>query len=314
MTRLYDTSPALAEIVGIRHGYFGRQGGVSSTPFDSLNVSETAGDGRENVVENRTRAAATLGYAPSQLASLRQTHSNRVITLSKTQPAGERPAADALVTNVPGLLLGILTADCTPVLLTDPVAKIIGAAHAGWKGATDGIIANSVAAMAALGAIPARIVAAIGPTISQANYEVGPQFMADFLALHPDGEEFFITPRNGREHFDLPGFVASQLSACGVGTIQDLALCTYGAPERYFSHRFATHAGQTTGRQIALIGLEKVSLRPIVTLRLQPTQYRALPRNWRGRLSRPDLITGSCNEAGDRQFQSCPGSGCRQLS
>ncbi|WDR05076.1 peptidoglycan editing factor PgeF [Devosia rhodophyticola] len=254
----FDTAPALVGIPGLRHAFFGRQGGISPAPFNSLNMSVSTGDDGAHVAENRARAAKALNFSPDAMATLRQTHSNNVITRSEKRDADGLREADALVTNVPGRLLGILTADCTPILLIDPTARIIGAAHAGWKGAADGIIANTVAAMVALGANPARMVAAIGPTISQGNYEVGPQFMTDFLASHPDGQQFFVTPRNGREHFDLPGFVASELANSGVGTIQDLAICTYGAPDRYFSHRHATHAAQTTGRQIALIGLEKI--------------------------------------------------------
>lgn len=252
MTAPFETSAPLGVLP---HGFFGRQGGVSPEPFSTLNVSEAAGDNPEAVAENRARVANSLGKLPQALVTLRQTHSNRVITRTAPPTPGERLDADAHVTNVPGLLLGILTADCTPILLADRAAGVVGAAHAGWKGAIDGIIGNTVAAMVALGATPTNIVAAIGPTISQANYEVGPQFMADFLALHPTGAEYFVTPHNGREHFDLPGFVAGEWHRAGVGKIEDLALCTYAHTDRYFSHRYATHHGTTTGRQIAVIGL-----------------------------------------------------------
>lgn len=282
-----EQSPALGAIDGLRHGFLGRRGGVSTGVFAGLNVSEKGGDDLTLVAKNRHRAAASLGFPAGHLATLYQIHSNRVVTLTAPPAANDRPRADALVTNLPGLLLGILTADCTPILFADPVAGVAGATHAGWKGAVDGIIGNTVAAMVALGAQPHRVIAAIGPTISQANYEVGPQFMAEFLALHPGGHQHFVTPHGGREHFDLPGFVAAELALAGVGTVQDLAQCTYGAPERYFSHRHATHAGCTTGRQIALIGLEKTY--PLDQLRhcdhgRHPIQVRS---KLEGRMFRP---------------------------
>ncbi|MEO5807344.1 peptidoglycan editing factor PgeF [Devosia sp.] len=251
----FEQSSRLASLSGLSHGFLGREGGVSTGIYKGLNVSEVGGDAPTPVTENRRRAAGALGFEPHQLATLKQTHSNRVITLTAPPEPGSRIDADGHVTATPGILLGILTADCTPILFADPEAGVIGAAHAGWKGAIDGIMANTIAAMVALGARPERIIAAIGPTISQRNYEVGPHFMADFLALHPGGQEHFVTPHNGKEHFDLPGFVAAELRKAGIGTVEDLALCTYAEPERYFSHRYATHHGQTTGRQIALIGL-----------------------------------------------------------
>jgi YfiH family protein len=153
------------------------------------------------------------------------------------------------------LALGILTADCTPILFADPIAGVIGAAHAGWRGAVDGICGATIEAMVALGAQPENIIAAIGPTISGANYEVGDQFKADFLALQPHGERHFFAPEGKKTHFDLPGFVAAQLSKSGVGTIEKVGGCTYGEPGRYFSHRYGTHQNSRTGRQVAIIGL-----------------------------------------------------------
>lgn len=160
-----------------------------------------------------------------------------------------------MVTNVSGVTLGILTADCVPILLADPRAGIVGAAHAGWKGAAAGIVAATVDAMIGLGADPAHIIAAVGPAISLANYEVGPQFAANLFARHPQAENRIMRPNGGREHFDLPGFVGDQLRGAGIGHIHDLGICTYADSDRYFSHRRATHEGTTTGRQIALIGL-----------------------------------------------------------
>jgi YfiH family protein len=249
-----EQSPALATLPGVSHGFFGRRGGVSASDFASLNMSATLGDDPALVARNRGLAVTSLGFPDDSLALVKQVHSATVLTIASPETAAARPAADGMVTALPGVVLGILTADCAPVLLADPEAKVIGAFHAGWKGAIGGIAAETVRAMTALGADPARIAAAIGPTISQANYEVGPDFTAELLRQHPDAGRRISLP-GGREHFDLPGFVADLLREAGIGRIDDLALCTYAAPDQYFSHRYATHRGTTTGRQIALIGL-----------------------------------------------------------
>ena len=247
-------SAALSALAGLRHGFFGRTGGVSFGDLASLNVSFSAGDDPANVAENRRRVTAAFSLAPDALVTVKQVHSNRVVSI--TGPFAEPlPEADAMVTATPGLLLGILTADCTPILFADPEARVIGAAHAGWKGAIGDIMAETVAAMVQFGARRDRIAAAIGPTISGPNYEVGPDFARDCLALAPDAAPFLSTPPGGREHFDLPGFVAHRLRASGIGKIDDLALCTYADPGRFFSHRFATHRGTGAGRQISVIGL-----------------------------------------------------------
>lgn len=236
----------------VPHGFFGREGGVSAAPFASNNMSTSVGDSEAAVEANRAAALAALGFAPTALCLLKQVHSARVETLDKVIAPGTIEA-DALVTKTPGLVLGILTADCTPILLVDHEAGVVGAAHAGWRGAVDGIAGATVAAMAALGANPARIAAAIGPTISQPNYEVGAQFEADVMALHPDAGRFFSTPAGGRPHFDLPALVEAQLSAAGIQKVERVGGCTYAQPERYFSHRYATHNATQTGRQIALV-------------------------------------------------------------
>jgi YfiH family protein len=251
----FEQSRNLGAVSRLRHGFFGRAGGTSSGDFASLNVSESVGDDPETVARNRADAAAALGASVDDLAIVRQTHSSIVHLLTEPPAGGDGPDGDAMVTNRRGLVLGILTADCAPVLLADPAAGVIGAFHAGWKGAVDGIARETVRAMRELGAEPNRIVAAIGPTISQANYEVGPEFAGKVLARHRAAAEFFATPAGGREHFDLPGFVADQLHAAGIGLVEDLDRCTYAAPQIYFSHRYATHKGTGTGRQIALIGL-----------------------------------------------------------
>jgi YfiH family protein len=248
------TSPLLAALPHIRHGFFGRRGGVSTGIYASLNASEAGGDKPNLVASNRAQATVSLGFPAEALVTIAQVHSPSVLTLTAPLAPGARPEVDGIATALPGIVLGILSADCAPILLADPAAKVIGAAHAGWKGAIDGVLANTVAAMVALGAKPSRIVAAIGPTISLANYEVGPEFVDNLLARHRDASNRISRPNGGREHFDLPGFVFDQLHDAGIGLVNDLAVCTYADPKRYFSHRFATHQQSTTGRQIALIG------------------------------------------------------------
>jgi len=256
MTDLLITSPALSAISGLHHGFTSRIGGQSQGEFAGNNMSLSVGDDPSTVAANRATAIAALGFPPDSLYLQKQTHSATVRTLT-TRPHDETPfEGDAMVTNLRGLVLGIQTADCTPILLVDPVAGIIGAAHAGWRGAATGICEATVRAMVDIGATPANITAVIGPTISLANYEVGPQFAADLLALYPNAGNRLVTPPGACEHFDLPGFVADCLNGAGVGTVVDTALCTYADPTRFFSHRYATHQSTRTGRQMALIGLE----------------------------------------------------------
>jgi YfiH family protein len=255
MTIPFEQSRALAAMPSVRHGFFGRRGGVSTGLYASLNMSETSGDKLNLVAANRAHAVESIEFQPSSLVTLRQVHANTVVALTGPPNDTELREGDAMVTNVPGLVLGILTADCAPILFADPQVGVIGAAHAGWKGAVGGIGQATVRAMVGLGADPSRIVAAIGPAISLNNYEVGPQFAEDLLAQYRDAGNRVSTPAGGREHFDLPGFVFDQLHGAGVGLVNDLGICTYADPKRYFSHRRATHEGSTTGRQIALIGL-----------------------------------------------------------
>jgi YfiH family protein len=253
----FETSEALNRLPGVRHGFFGRRGGASTGEFASLNVSESSGDKLTHVVDNRRQIADLLGFSAEQLVTVKQVHSVTVLEVTRVPDAGDRPEADALVTRVPGIALGILTADCTPILFADSEAGVIGATHAGWKGAVGGIAEATVAVMVELGARPERIVAAIGPTISAQNYEVGPEFAANLLRDHRDAENRLSKPGGGREHFDLPGFVFDHLMAAGVGVVDDLAICTYAEPKKYFSHRFATHKGTNTGRQLSVIGLNR---------------------------------------------------------
>lgn len=251
----FEQSPALAEMTTLRHGFFGREGGHSTGDFTSNNMSIAIGDQPHLAEANRIGASQALGYLRKNLYLLKQVHSAKVVTLTDMPDNGLAIESDAMVTRLPELALGILTADCAPILFVDPETSIIGAAHAGWRGAVDGIIGNTVAAMVDLGADPARIRAAIGPTISADNYEVGPQFMTDFVALQPDGWRHFHVPEGKRTHFDLPGFVEAQLRVAGIGSIDRVGGCTYANPDRYFSHRYATHKATKTGRQIAVIGM-----------------------------------------------------------
>ena len=249
-------APALADLPGIRHGFFTREGGVSGGIFAFLNGGLGSSDRRENVLENRSRMAEQLGVTPDRLLSLHQIHSAEIVEVE--QPwAGERPRADAMVTRVPGLALGIATADCGPVLFADPVAKIVGAAHAGWKGALSGIVEATLAAMERLGAQRERTTIALGPTIGPGAYEVGPEFVARFRALGPSSERFFRpSEREAHAYFDLPAFIGSRAQAAGAGAFVDLCLCTYSDEARFYSYRRATHRAEPDyGRLIAAIAL-----------------------------------------------------------
>jgi len=251
---LFETAAVLSAQPSIRHGFFGRQGGVSAGAFSSLNVSETSGDNRTLVGENRRRVAEALEYSARSLVTITQVHSSRVIVISDLEHAYGQEG-DALVTKLPGICLGILTADCAPVLFSDPASGVVGAAHAGWKGALDGIVEETVEAMCALGAQRTRIIAAIGPTISLDKYEVGPDFTRDFLARRPDAAPYFSSSLGKPEHFDLPGFVSAQLKSAGILHVEQVGGCTYANADRYFSHRYASHKAEVTGRQMAAIGL-----------------------------------------------------------
>jgi YfiH family protein len=251
----FETSRALERLTGVRHGFFGRRGGNSTGDFASLNASTSVGDKPIHVARNREQMTGLLGFSPDVLAGVKQVHSARVVVLTDPAAIPERPEADAIVTDLHGVALGILTADCTPILLADVEAGVIGAAHAGWRGAVTGIAEATVTAMVSLGAEPERIVAAIGPTLSEAHYEVGPEWAAALLKQHRDAANRISKPEGGREHFDLPGFVFDHLIEAGVGVVDDLQLCTYAEPKKYFSHRWATHKGIPSGRQLSVIGL-----------------------------------------------------------
>ena len=245
----------LASVDGVRHGFFTRQGGVSSGVYASLNCGPGSRDDAANVTENRARVAELLGAEPSRLITVFQKHSADAVVTDKPWKEGKIPEADAIVMAKPGLAIGVLTADCAPVLFCDGVARVIGAAHAGWRGALSGIVEATVEAMRKLGARPERMTAVIGPTISQKAYEVGADFVERFLADEPESTAFFITDEgSGEPHFDLPAYVGERLARAGVGTVADLGLCTYCAETRLFSYRRSQHHGEDDyGRQISAI-------------------------------------------------------------
>lgn len=244
----------------VTHGFFGRAGGVSTGIFASLNCGPGSGDDRQQVTENRRRALAELTDAPeAHLLTLHQIHSAEAVTVERPWEMGQGPKADAMATNVPWLALGILTADCAPVLLADAQAGVIGAAHAGWKGALGGVLEATLEAMEKLGALRMRISAAIGPSISQKNYEVGADFRDRFLETGAKDERFFVpSGREGHFRFDLPGYVVHRLTQAGTGSVETLGICTYPAENGFFSFRRTTHAGEPDyGRQISAIVLNR---------------------------------------------------------
>jgi YfiH family protein len=255
-------SSSLSELAGVAHGFFTRQGGVSDGVYASLNGGLGSGDERARVIENRVRMSAALGVAPERFATVYQVHSPDVIVIDKNAmdkgwDEGARPKADALVTRMPLLAIAVSSADCGPILFADGEARVIGAAHAGWKGALTGVLEATVAAMESQGAVRARIRAAIGPMISRAAYEVGPEFQARFLEADPANLDFF-TPseRQGHSMFDLPAYIASRLAQSGIATIDDLCRCTYGDEALFFSYRRMTHRRETDyGRHLSAIAL-----------------------------------------------------------
>ncbi len=245
------TADALAPL---RHGFFTRKGGASSGIFHGLNCGPGSSDLSEVVAINRARVAAALQVDADHLLTITQTHSADVVTLSA--PFADRPTADAMVTATPGLVLGVLTADCQPVLFADPKAQVIGAAHAGWRGARDGVLEATIAAMENLGANRANISAVIGPSISQSAYEIGPEFIESFLAEDAANARFFAKGAGDRFLFDLPAFGLHCLRAAGVGHAEWTRHCTYSDPGRFYSYRRTTHAGEADyGRLISAIRL-----------------------------------------------------------
>ncbi len=250
-------SENLTSLGAIDHGFFTREGGVSKGVYSSKNCGYGSGDERSAIDENRRRVAAELDVEPGNLITVYQVHSARAVPVSAPFAPGEPPRADALVTNTPGLAIGILTADCAPVLFADPQAPVIGAAHAGWQGALGGVLEQTLAEMEQLGARRNRIHAAIGPAISAAAYQVGPEFWDRFIEADGTNECFFRDDEvTGRYTFDLPGYIMARLEKAGLKSIGNTGLCTYSEEARLFSYRRATHRGEPDyGRQISAISI-----------------------------------------------------------
>jgi YfiH family protein len=248
-------APAL-ELPGLRHAFFTRAGGVSKGVYASLNGGVGSQDAAAAVAENRARMAAALGLSGDRLLVPYQVHSPDVATVAGPWAPEARPHCDGIVTATPGLALGVTGADCGMILFADPQARVIGAAHAGWKGARDGVVEATVAAMVALGAAPARIVAALGPCIAQESYEVGPEFVAAFAVDADAPRCFAASPNAGRAMFDLHGYIGLRAARAGVGSFVDLGLDTYADEARFFSFRRKTHRGEADyGRLVSAIAL-----------------------------------------------------------
>ena len=240
-------------VLPVRHAFLTRRGGVSGGLYASLNCGRGSDDDPEAVAANRALAAEALGVAPAALATVHQVHSARAVVLRE---AGPPPEADALATDRPGLALGILTADCAPVLLADAEAGVVGAAHAGWRGALGGVIEAAVEAMVGLGARPGRIAAAVGPCIGPAAYEVGPELEARFTAHDPASARFFHAPAGRRAHLDLPAYALHRLRGAGVARAEWTGHCTHADPARFFSYRRSRRAGEPDyGRLLSVVRL-----------------------------------------------------------
>ena len=247
---------SLKALPGIRHGFFTRAGGVSHGLYASLNGGQGSDDEAGKVAENRARMAAALGVTPDRFVTAYQVHSPAVVVADQPWTRTSRPQADAIVTRVPGLGIGVSTADCGPLLFAEAAARVIGVAHAGWKGALAGVIEATLAAMERLGAERTRICAALGPMIRQPSYEVGPEFVARFVAADAGNARFFApAPRPDHVLFDLAGYIVARLDRAGIGGIEDLGLCTY-ADGRFFSYRRSVHRAEPDyGRHINAIAL-----------------------------------------------------------
>lgn len=250
-------APSLAKLTRIRHAFFTREGGVSQGVYATLNGGVGSNDEPDKVTENRARMARALGVEPQYFLTPYQIHSPDVVIAEEPWTPATRPRADAVVARKPGLAIGISTADCGPLLFADSEAGVIGAAHAGWRGAFTGVIEATLAAMETLGANRTRIAVALGPTIRQPNYEVGPEFVERFQAADSDNMRFFIaSPREGHAMFDLTGYIATRVKHAGITQFEDLGLCTYANPDRFYSYRRTTQRGEPDyGRHINAIAL-----------------------------------------------------------
>ena len=250
-------SQSLKKLPGIRHGFFTRDGGVSEGVYASLNGGTGSSDQPARIAENRARMAAAVGVAPDRFLTCYQIHSPEVVVAEAPWTHEQRPRADAIVTKTPKIAIGVSTADCGPVLLADPEARVIGAAHAGWRGALTGVIEATIAAMEKLGAKRSRMVAATGPMIRQPNYEVGQDLIDRFVAVQPNNVRFFKpAQRPGHAMFDLAGFVLSRLRRAEIAEVEDLGHCTYADPEQFYSYRRSVHRAESDyGRHINAIAL-----------------------------------------------------------
>ncbi|UTD27724.1 peptidoglycan editing factor PgeF [Bradyrhizobium sp. WD16] len=251
------TSPLLAAVPGLRHAFFSRAGGVSGGIYASLNGGVGSSDDPGHVAENRRRMAALLGVAPSHFLTAHQIHSPDVAVASEPWTADQRPRVDAIVTRTPGIAIGATAADCGPVLFADGEARVIGSAHAGWRGALTGVLEATIAAMEQLGAARGRIKAAIGPLIRQRSYEVGQEFVDRFTQEDAANARFFVpSTRSGHAMFDLAGYIRMRLEGAGLAEIDDLAICTY-EDDRFFSYRRSVHRAEPDyGRHIHALVLE----------------------------------------------------------
>jgi YfiH family protein len=264
MNSMYSTgmiqAACLAGLTGIRHAFFTRMGGVSQGIYASLNGGIGSRDAAAKVAENRARMAAALAVRPQRLLTAYQTHSADVVTADTPWSPDTRPRADAIVTRTRGLAIGVTTADCGPVLFADAQAGVIGAAHAGWRGALHGVLEATIDALERSGADRSRLVVALGPMIRAPNYEVGPEFVAAFRTADAANERFFAaSARADHALFDLAGYIAAKLRGCGVAHIEDVGRCTYGSPSEFFSYRGSTHRGEPDyGRQVNAIALSEL--------------------------------------------------------
>ena len=244
---------------GVRHAFFTRQGGVSGGLYESLNCGFGSGDAAESVARNRGIAMEQLGLAADRLVTCHQIHSTTVVIVERTWPREAAPQADGMVTRVPDIALGVLTADCAPILFQDSVANVIGAAHGGWRGALGGVVEATIEQMEAIGAERGRIRAAIGPCIARNSYEVGPEFPPRFLARDTASKSHFAPAmRTGHFVFDLPGYIEHRLVRAGIGTVQQAHYDTVAEEERFFSYRRSRLRGEHAyGRELSAIVLEQ---------------------------------------------------------
>jgi YfiH family protein len=250
---------SLSALDGLRHAFFTREGGISGGIYESLNSGIASNDEATHVAENRARMAQALGVDAARLITAFQIHSPHVVVADAPWSVETRPRADAIVTKTPGLAIGVSTADCGPLLFADPQARVIGVAHAGWRGAFHGVIEGTIAAMEKLGADRGRMTVALGPLIRQSNYEVSQSFVDEFLRADEGHARFFApAAREGHAMFDLPGFIGLRLERCGIKNFEDVELCTYADPDRFYSYRRSVHRAEPDyGRHVNAIVLTR---------------------------------------------------------